>query len=84
MTTERVVNLKNLLNQEQRPKTALEIKLDLRSEAGLLKSTLLHRLNLIHVPLGKLMADGPRDVSRSLGHRMGTALKWRFVLPLEG
>jgi len=32
----------------------LEIKLDLRSEAGLLKSTLLHRLNLIHVPWGKL------------------------------
>jgi hypothetical protein len=33
----------------------LEIKLDLRSEAGLLKSTLLHRLNLINVPWGKLM-----------------------------
>jgi hypothetical protein len=32
----------------------LEIKLDLRSEAGLLKSTLLHRLNLIYVPWGKL------------------------------
>ncbi len=32
----------------------LEIKLDLRSEAGLLKSTLLHRLNLIDVPWGKL------------------------------
>jgi len=31
----------------------LEIKLDLRSEAGLLKSTLLHRLNLIDVPWGK-------------------------------
>ena len=30
-----------------------EIKLDLRSEAGLLKSTLLHRLNLINVPWGK-------------------------------
>lgn len=30
----------------------LEIKLDLRSEAGLLKSTLLHRLNLINVPWG--------------------------------
>jgi hypothetical protein len=28
----------------------LEIKLDLRSEAGLLKSTLLHRLHLIDVP----------------------------------
>ncbi|HLJ88183.1 MAG TPA: DUF5682 family protein, partial [Candidatus Angelobacter sp.] len=33
----------------------LEVKLDLRSEAGLLKSTLLHRLNLISVPWGKLM-----------------------------
>lgn len=32
----------------------LEITLDLRSEAGLLKSTLLHRLNLINVPWGKL------------------------------
>src|SRR5215470_1524937 len=32
----------------------LEIKLDLRSEAGLLKSTLLHRLNLIKVPWGRL------------------------------
>jgi hypothetical protein len=33
----------------------LEVKLDLRSEAGLLKSTLLHRLNLIGVPWGKLV-----------------------------
>jgi hypothetical protein len=33
----------------------LEIKLDLRSEAGLLKSILLHRLNLINVPWGKLL-----------------------------
>jgi hypothetical protein len=33
----------------------LEIKLDLRSAAGLLKSTLLHRLNLINVPWGKLL-----------------------------
>ncbi|HUE41945.1 MAG TPA: DUF5682 family protein, partial [Candidatus Sulfotelmatobacter sp.] len=32
----------------------LQMKLDLRSEAGILKSTLLHRLNLIHVPWGKL------------------------------
>ena len=32
----------------------LEVRLDLRSEAGLLKSTLLHRLNLINVPWGKL------------------------------
>jgi Family of unknown function (DUF5682) len=33
----------------------LEIKVDLRSEAGMLKSTLLHRLNLINVPWGKLL-----------------------------
>jgi hypothetical protein len=33
----------------------LEVKLDLRSEAGLMKSTLLHRLNLIQVPWGKLV-----------------------------
>ena len=33
----------------------LEIKLDLRSDAGLLKSTLLHRLNLINVPWGNLL-----------------------------
>ena len=33
----------------------VEIKLDLRSEAGLVKSTLLHRLNLIHVPWGRLV-----------------------------
>ncbi|SNT09160.1 hypothetical protein SAMN05421770_104122 [Granulicella rosea] len=33
----------------------LEMRLDLRSEAGLLKSTLLHRLNLIDVPWGKLL-----------------------------
>jgi hypothetical protein len=32
-----------------------EIKVDLRSEAGMLKSTLLHRLNLINVPWGKLL-----------------------------
>jgi hypothetical protein len=32
-----------------------EVRLDLRSDAGLLKSTLLHRLNLIHVPWGKLI-----------------------------
>jgi len=33
----------------------LEVRVDLRSDAGLLKSTLLHRLNLIHVPWGKLV-----------------------------
>jgi hypothetical protein len=31
------------------------MKVDLRSEAGLLKSTLLHRLNLINVPWGRLV-----------------------------
>jgi hypothetical protein len=34
---------------------ALEIRVDLRTEAGLLKSTLLHRLNLIGVSWGKLI-----------------------------
>jgi len=33
----------------------LEARLDLRTEAGLLKSTLLHRLNLIRVAWGKLL-----------------------------
>ena len=33
----------------------LEVKLDLRSETGLLKSTLLHRLNLIRVHWGRLV-----------------------------
>jgi hypothetical protein len=32
-----------------------EVRLDLRSEVGLLKSTLLHRLNLINVNWGKLL-----------------------------
>lgn len=32
-----------------------EMRLDLRSDAGLLKSTLLHRLQLIHVPWGRLV-----------------------------
>ncbi|NUQ29234.1 MAG: hypothetical protein HOQ35_12060 [Acidobacteriaceae bacterium] len=35
-----------------------EVRLDLRSEAGLLKSTLLHRLALIKVPWGKLIEAG--------------------------
>ena len=35
----------------------LEIAVDLRSDAGLLKSTLLHRLDLIEVPWGRLL-DG--------------------------
>jgi hypothetical protein len=32
-----------------------EVRLDLRSEAGLLKSTLLHRLLILNVPWGKLI-----------------------------
>jgi hypothetical protein len=32
-----------------------EVRLDLRSEAGLLKSTLLHRLVILNVPWGKLI-----------------------------
>ncbi|WP_263416308.1 DUF5682 family protein [Terriglobus albidus] len=38
--------------------TETEARLDLRSEAGLLKSTLLHRLALINVPWGKLIEAG--------------------------
>lgn len=34
-----------------------DISVDLRSEAGLIKSTLLHRLNLIEVPWGQLTAS---------------------------
>jgi hypothetical protein len=33
----------------------LELRVDLRSEAGLLKSTLLHRLQILRVPWGKLV-----------------------------
>jgi hypothetical protein len=45
----------------------LEVRLDLRSEAGLLKSTLLHRLNLIHVPWGKLLdANSSRGTFREV------------------
>jgi hypothetical protein len=45
----------------------LEIKLDLRSEAGLLKSTLLHRLNLIRVPWGRLVdAQAGRGTFREI------------------
>ena len=42
-----------------------EIALDLRSEAGLLKSTLLHRLTLINVPWGRLVdAEAGRGTFR--------------------
>ncbi len=44
-----------------------QIKLDLRSEAGLLKSTFLHRLNLIGVHWGKLLdAEAGRGTFREI------------------
>jgi hypothetical protein len=44
-----------------------EIRLDLRSEAGLLKSTLLHRLALIQVPWGRLAeAEAGRGTFREV------------------
>jgi len=50
-----------------------EIKLDLRSEAGLLKSTLLHRLSLLNVPWGKLS-----DTQSSRGtFRETWVLRWQ-------
>jgi hypothetical protein len=51
----------------------LEVRVDLRSEAGLLKSTLLHRLNLIHVAWGRLM-----DANTSRGtFREVWMLRWQ-------
>ncbi|MGA7340205.1 MAG: DUF5682 family protein [Terracidiphilus sp.] len=42
-----------------------ELRVDLRSEAGLLKSTLLHRLAILNVPWGKLIeADSGRGTFR--------------------
>ena len=44
-----------------------EIKLDLRSEAGLLKSTFLHRLNLIGIQWGRLIdAEAGRGTYREI------------------
>lgn len=44
-----------------------DIRLDLRSEAGLLKSTLLHRLQILKVPWGKLLeADAGRGTFREV------------------
>jgi hypothetical protein len=44
-----------------------EIAVDLRSDAGLLKSTLLHRLNLIAVPWGRLTdAEAGRGTFREI------------------
>ncbi|HEY6257943.1 MAG TPA: DUF5682 family protein, partial [Xanthobacteraceae bacterium] len=50
-----------------------DIRLDLRTEAGLLKSILLHRLNLINVTWGTLVeADGGRGTFRETWR-----LSWR-------
>ncbi|MBB2682760.1 UNVERIFIED_ORG: hypothetical protein GGD47_000329 [Rhizobium etli] len=47
--------------------TANEIKLDLRSEAGLLKSTFLHRLNLIGIHWGRSIdAEAGRGTYREI------------------
>lgn len=47
--------------------TANEVKLDLRSEAGLLKSTFLHRLNLIGIHWGRLTdAEAGRGTYREI------------------
>jgi hypothetical protein len=44
-----------------------ELSVDLRTEAGLLKSTLLHRLVLIHVPWGRLVeAEAGRGTFREV------------------
>ena len=44
-----------------------EVRLDLRSEAGLMKSSLLHRLQLISVPWGKLIeAEAGRGTFREV------------------
>jgi hypothetical protein len=44
-----------------------EVRLDLRSDAGLMKSTLLHRLVLINVPWGKLIdAEAGRGTFREV------------------
>jgi hypothetical protein len=50
-----------------------DIRIDLRTEAGLSRSTLLHRLNLIDVPWGILVeADGGRGTFREVWR-----LSWR-------
>jgi hypothetical protein len=44
-----------------------EVRVDLRSEAGLLKSTLLHRLLILNVPWGKLIeAEAGRGTFREI------------------
>jgi len=66
--------------------TEEEITLDLRSETGLLKSTLLHRLSLIAVPWGrKIAASASRGTFREnwqlawqpeLNVKLAEALRW--------
>src|SRR6185295_13300043 len=47
-----------------------EIAVDLRSDAGTLKSTLLHRLNLIAVPWGRLVdAEAGRGTFREIDRK---------------
>ena len=44
-----------------------DVRVDLRSEAGLLKSTLLHRLSILNVPWGKLIeAEAGRGTFREI------------------
>jgi len=44
-----------------------DVRIDLRSEAGLLKSTLLHRLLILNVPWGRLIeAEGGRGTFREV------------------
>lgn len=44
-----------------------EVRVDMRTDAGLLKSTLLHRLNLIQVPWGRLIdAEAARGTFREV------------------
>ena len=56
-----------------------EVSLDLRSDAGLAKSLLLHRLNLINVPWGRLT-----DVGSSRGtFRENWTLRWEPELSVR-
>ncbi len=69
---------------------AVEMKLDLRSEAGLAKSTLLHRLNLIDIPWGRLIdAQAGRGTFREiwqlawapeLAVKLAEALVWGLTI----
>lgn len=78
---------KTRLKPDEQPS---EIKLDLRSEAGLLKSTLLHRLNLIRVNWGRLIdAEAGRGTYREIWSvswspdmsvRLAEALVWGLTI----